>query len=152
MESRMVRTAVSWGLLLLLCQQTLVAAHVLGRPYPDSDLAQLKNLLERFEENLAAVATADDPAVDYEGPNPEPEHSKASPEWDRAPEAPQRPLLSDVRELAADESYSRAQSQRSRLQDLLMATRSKAMSGCFGARMDRIGTSSGLGCSPKRRS
>nr|AHF49789.1 atrial natriuretic peptide [Oncorhynchus gorbuscha] len=143
----MVRTAVSWGLLLLLCQQTLVAAHVLGRPYPESDLAQLKNLLERFEETLAAVATADDPAVDYEGPNPEPEHSKASPEWDRAPER-----LSDVRELAADESYSRAQSQRSRLQDLLMATRSKAVSGCFGARMDRIGTSSGLGCSPKRRS
>ncbi|CDQ60465.1 atrial natriuretic peptide precursor [Oncorhynchus mykiss] len=146
----MVRTAVSWGLLLLLCQQTLVAAHVLGRPYPESDLAQLKNLLERFEETLAAVATADDTVVDYEGPNPEPEHSKASPEWDRSPEAPQR--LSDVRELAADESYSRAQSQRSRLQDLLMATRSKAVSGCFGARMDRIGTSSGLGCSPKRRS
>ncbi|CAB1336819.1 unnamed protein product [Coregonus sp. 'balchen'] len=143
MESGMARTAVSWGLLLLLCQQTLVAAHVLGRPYPASDLAQLKNLLERFEETLAAVATAEDPAVDYEGPNPEPEHSQASPEWDRAPEAPQRPLLSDVRELAADESYSRAQSQRSRLQDLLMATRSKAVSGCFGARMDRIGTSSG---------
>ncbi|XP_045062850.1 natriuretic peptides A-like [Coregonus clupeaformis] len=96
----------SWGLLVLLCQQTLMAAHVLDRPYQGCS-----------SETLAAVAIAEDPAVDYEGPNPEPEHSQASP---------------------------------CRLQDLLMATRSKAVSGCFGVRMDCIGTPSCLGCSPKR--
>uniref|UniRef100_A0A8C7ML81 Uncharacterized protein n=1 Tax=Oncorhynchus kisutch TaxID=8019 RepID=A0A8C7ML81_ONCKI len=71
---------------------------------------------------------------------------------DVAPEAPQRLLLSDIRETAAEGSYSGVQSQRSRLQDLVMATRSKAFTGCFGARMDRIGNSSGLGCRPERRS
>uniref|UniRef100_A0A674CG33 Uncharacterized protein n=1 Tax=Salmo trutta TaxID=8032 RepID=A0A674CG33_SALTR len=122
--------ATSWGPLVLLCQETLMAVHVLGRPYPVSNL----NLLERFEETLAVV--------DYEGTNPEHEHSQA----------PQRLLLSDIREPAAEGRYSGTQSQRSWLQDLVMATRSKAFTGCFGARMDPMGNSSGLGCRPERGS
>ncbi|XP_010873850.1 natriuretic peptides A isoform X2 [Esox lucius] len=150
MESYMARMTVSWALLVLVCQQMLVAAHVLGRPYPASDLVQLKNLLERFEETLASVAIAENPAVDYEGPNSESEQSQNNPGWDMVQEAPQRSVLSDIREQTTDESYSRAQSLKNKLQDLLMASRSKAVSGCFGGRMDRIGTASGLGCTPKK--
>uniref|UniRef100_A0A4W5K1X9 Natriuretic peptide A n=1 Tax=Hucho hucho TaxID=62062 RepID=A0A4W5K1X9_9TELE len=123
----MARKATSWGLLVLLCQQTLMAVHVLGRPYPASNL----NLLERFEETLAAV--------DYESPNPEPEHSQAS-------------FCSQTSGRQLWKGATAAQSQRSRLQDLVMATRSKAVTGCFGARMDRIRNSSGLGCRPERGS
>uniref|UniRef100_A0A8C7VCI4 Uncharacterized protein n=1 Tax=Oncorhynchus mykiss TaxID=8022 RepID=A0A8C7VCI4_ONCMY len=108
-----------------MCWADPTLHEILGRP---CQFPVVQNLLERFEETLAAV--------DYEGANPEHEHSQASPGL----------LLSDVWEPAAEGSYSGVQSQRSRLQDLVMATRSKAFTGCFGARMDRIGNSSGLGC------
>ncbi|KAJ8016496.1 hypothetical protein DPEC_G00007830 [Dallia pectoralis] len=148
----MAKATILWALLILLCQQMLVAGHVLGRPYPASDLVQLKNLLERFEETMALVNIAENHAVDYEGLNPESEPSQNYPGWDMAPEAPKRPVLSDIQQPTSDESYSGALSQRNWRKDLLMASRSKAVSGCFGGRMDRIGTSSGLGCSPKRSS
>uniref|UniRef100_A0A673BCN9 Natriuretic peptide A n=1 Tax=Sphaeramia orbicularis TaxID=375764 RepID=A0A673BCN9_9TELE len=44
-----------------------------------------------------------------------------------------------------DQQSEQDQSHRSRLQDLLLTAR-KRSSGCFGARMDRIGNASGLGC------
>lgn len=37
-----MRITVLWGLLVLLCQDTLVSSHILGRPSSASDLAQLK--------------------------------------------------------------------------------------------------------------
>lgn len=37
-----MRTEVLWGVLALLCQQTLVSGHILGRPSSANDLAQLK--------------------------------------------------------------------------------------------------------------
>nr|BAE19666.1 atrial natriuretic peptide [Plecoglossus altivelis] len=138
----MMMTALPWGILVLLCQQVLVRSHVVGRTYSASDLAQLKNLLERFEETIVAVAQAEDPVPDYEDTNPDPEQRRTSLGWDRTPEGKTSPPL-ETRE--PDEGHSQAQSQKSRLQDLLMATRSK-LSGCFGGRLDRIGTSSGLGC------
>ncbi|KAL1021233.1 hypothetical protein UPYG_G00010460 [Umbra pygmaea] len=150
MDSGMARTTFSMALLVLFSQQMLVASHVLDRPYPASNFAQLKDLLHRFEDTLAAVATAEMPAVEYEDTNRESEQSQNNPGWDMALELAKRPVHSDVRDPTADENYNRAQVQRSQLQDLLMASRSKAVSGCFGARMDRIGTLSGLGCGPKR--
>ncbi|XP_062315660.1 natriuretic peptides A [Osmerus eperlanus] len=138
----MMRTALLWGILVLLCQQVLVRSHVVGRTYSANDLAQLKNLLERFEETMVAVVQAEDPVPDYEEMNPNPEQRQTNLGWDRTPEELNPPPI-EPRE--PDEGHSRTQSQKSRLQDLLMATRSK-LSGCFGGRLDRIGTSSGLGC------
>ncbi|KAM7411033.1 hypothetical protein PAMA_021152 [Pampus argenteus] len=137
-----MRTAVLWGLLTLLCQYTLVSSHVLGRPSSTSDLAQLKSLLERFEETLVDAAQEEDSEADYKGTNQEPERSQSSRGWSLSQEGDQEPLTSD-------RSQSRAASQRSRLQDLLL-TASKRASGCFGARMDRIGNASGLGCNNGR--
>ncbi|XP_071396710.1 natriuretic peptides A [Centroberyx affinis] len=143
-----MRTAVLWGLLALLCQHTLVTSHVLGRSYSTSDLAQLKSLLERFEETLAEATQEQDPEADYEGTDQEPERSQAARGWSPDQEGGQRPSISERPQLPA-EGRGRIPSQRSRLQDLLMATRSRS-SGCFGARMDRIGNASGLGCNNGR--
>ncbi|XP_041654528.1 natriuretic peptides A [Cheilinus undulatus] len=147
----MMRAAVLWGLLVVLCQHTLVSGHVLGRPSATSDLAQLKSLLQRFEETLAEAAQEEEnPATDYEGTNTEPENSQTSRGWSPELEVEQEALIPE-RSQSAAEGHSRAAaaSVRSRLQDLLLSAR-KRTSGCFGARMDRIGNASGLGCNNGR--
>ncbi|XP_076597177.1 natriuretic peptides A [Chaetodon auriga] len=143
-----MRTAVLWGLLVLLCQYTLVSSHILRRPSSNSDLVQLKSLLEHFEETLAEAAKEEDSTADYEGTNQGPEDNQASREWSLYQEGDQEPLTSE-RSQSPAEGHSRTVSQRSRLQDLLMTTRKRA-SSCFGARMDRIGNASGLGCNNGR--
>nr|BAE19668.1 atrial natriuretic peptide [Cottus kazika] len=143
-----MRTAVLWGMLALLCQHTLVSSHILGRPSSTSELAQIKALLERFEETLAEVAQEEDSEADYEGTNQESENSQASRGWYLDQEGNQEPLLSEKSQLPA-EGHSRTPSQRSRMLDLLLTARRQA-SGCFGARMDRIGNASGLGCNNGR--
>ncbi|TMS07618.1 Natriuretic peptides A, partial [Larimichthys crocea] len=143
-----MRTAVLWGLLVLLCQHAPVNSHILRRPSSTSDLTQLKSLLERFEETLAEAAQEEDSEADYEGTNQDPEHSQASREWSLDQEGDQGPLISE-RSQSPAEGHSRTASQRSHLQDLLMTTR-KRTSSCFGARMDRIGNASGLGCNNGR--
>lgn len=110
---------------------------------PSSPLHQ--SLLERFEETLAEAGQEEDSEGDYEGTNQE---SARSREWSQDQEGDQEPLIPERSQPPA-ESHSRAASQRSRLQDLLLATRKRA-SSCFGARMDRIGNASGLGCNNGR--
>lgn len=80
----------------------------------------------------------------YEDMNQDPKSSQTSQGWDQ--EGNQEPLIS---EKAQPLTEGKTVNQRSRLQDLLMATR-KRTSGCFGARMDRIGNASGLGCNSGR--
>ncbi|XP_037337030.1 natriuretic peptides A [Pungitius pungitius] len=143
-----MRTAVLWSLLALLCQHTLVSSHVLGRPSSTRELAQIKSLLERFEDALADVDQEEDPQADYEGTNQQSENSQASRGWNLDQGGDQEPLISEKALLSA-EGPSAAQSQRRRLQDLLLTARKRA-SGCFGARMDRIGNASGLGCNNGR--
>ncbi|KAM3617017.1 uncharacterized protein V6R79_001143 [Siganus canaliculatus] len=136
---------VMWGLLVLFCQHTLVNSHILGRPSSASDLAQLKSLLGRIEETLAEASQREDLEGDYEATNQEPEHSQVSNrDWNLDQEEDQEPLLSERSQLPP-EGHGRTASQRSRLQDLLLTARKRA-SSCFGARMDRIGNTSGLGC------
>ncbi|XP_058499336.1 natriuretic peptides A [Solea solea] len=142
-----MRSAVLWGLLAVLCHYTLVSSHVLGRASSTSDLAQLKSLLERFEETLADAVQQEDSEADYEGTNQESERAQANQGWGLDQEGDQDPLKSD-RIPPAAEGRSRPLSQRNRLQDLLL-TRRRA-SSCFGARMDRIGNASGLGCNTGR--
>ncbi|XP_034446671.1 natriuretic peptides A-like [Hippoglossus hippoglossus] len=131
-----MRTAAVWGLLALLCQHTLVSSHILGRATSTSDLAQLKSLLERFEDKLAEAAQEEDSEADYEETNQESEHSQVSRGWSQEEE---QEYLS---EKPPAEGHSKPTSQRSHLQDLLMTTRKRA-SSCFGA---RIGNASGLEC------
>ncbi|XP_068995371.1 natriuretic peptides A-like [Embiotoca jacksoni] len=102
------------------------------------------SLLERFEETLAEAAQEDDPETDYEGTNQDPERSQG---WGLDQERNQEPVIPERSQ--PTEGHSRTVSQRSRLQDLLMTARKRA-SGCFGARMDRIGNASGLGCNNGR--
>lgn len=111
-----------------------------------------QSLLKRFEETLTEAAQEEDSEADYEGTNQEPERTSAlnqvSREWSLDQEGDQEPLISE-RSQPTVERNSRAMSQRRRLQDLLMTTRKRA-SSCFGARMDRIGNASGLGCNNGR--
>lgn len=107
-----------------------------------------QSLLERFEETLVEAAQEEDPEADYEGTNQEPERSQASRGWSLDQEGDQEPLTAE-RSQAPAEGHSRTPSQRSRLQDLLLTARKRA-SSCFGARMDRIGNASGLGCNSGR--
>lgn len=102
-----------------------------------------QSLLERFEETLTEVTQEDNSEADYEGTN----QDQASRGWSLNQEEDQE--ISDRSQLPPAEDRSRAMSQRSRLQDLLMTTRKRA-SSCFGARMDRIGNASGLGCNNGR--
>lgn len=107
-----------------------------------------QSLLERFEETLVEAAQEEDPEADYEGTNQEPERSQASRGWSLDQEGDQEPLTAE-RSQSPAEGHSRTSSQRSRLQDLLLTARKRA-SSCFGARMDRIGNASGLGCNSGR--
>ncbi|XP_016150431.1 natriuretic peptides A-like [Sinocyclocheilus grahami] len=129
----MIRGLILTGLLVLLWQQMDVQAHTLSRHSPASNMAKLKSLLQQFEEALAAEE-APERAVDYEDSN-------TSWDGDREEEAPP----------AEDSNPSDGfETQRNRLIDLLMSTRSKSLSGCFGGRLDRIGSSSTLGCNSKK--
>ncbi|XP_068605647.1 natriuretic peptides A [Brachionichthys hirsutus] len=141
-----MRTAVLWGLLVLLWQHTPVSSHVLGRPSSEGDLARLKSLLERFEETLAEAAQQEN--SDYEVTDQDPEQSQAGRGWSLDQDGDQDPLISG-RAQGPAEGRGRPASQRDLLQDLLMTTRKRA-SSCFGARMDRIGNASGLGCNTGR--
>ncbi|XP_028849215.1 natriuretic peptides A [Denticeps clupeoides] len=129
----MVQAVVLSGLLMLLCQQVLVMAHFLNRPYSANSLTKLKVLLQQLEENLAAS--------DYEEANPDADASPAGAAWDRDI---QRTQTEDVNPQEA------LQAQKNRLLDLLMTTRSKGFSSCFGGRLDRIGSSSNLGCNTNK--
>ncbi|KAF7658280.1 hypothetical protein LDENG_00015210 [Lucifuga dentata] len=136
------------ALLALLCLHTLVSSHILGRPASTSDLAQLQSLLELFENSLPETTQEKITEDDYEGTNQEPEHGRAGRGWSVDQEADQEALIPERSQLPA-EGHSWTPSQRNHLQDLLMAAK-KRVSGCFGARMDRIGNASGLGCNNGR--
>ncbi|XP_050972791.1 natriuretic peptides A [Labeo rohita] len=138
----MIRGLILTGLLVLLWHQMDVQAHTLSRHSPASNMAKLKSLLQQFEEAMAAEE-APERSVDYEDSNTALEQSPASASWDRD-RAEEAPPAEDTNNQDGFEA------QRNRLIDLLMSTRSKSLSGCFGGRLDRIGSSSTLGCNSKK--
>ncbi|XP_059358688.1 natriuretic peptides A-like [Carassius carassius] len=138
----MIRGLILTGLLVLLWHQMDVHAHMLSRHSPVTNMAKLKSLLQQFEEALA-TEEAPERAVDYEDSNTALEQSPASVSWDRDRERD--------RDREEDTNPSDGfETQRKRLIDLLMSTRSKRLSGCFGGRLDRIGSSSTLGCNSQK--
>uniref|UniRef100_A0A8C1UJQ0 Natriuretic peptide A n=1 Tax=Cyprinus carpio TaxID=7962 RepID=A0A8C1UJQ0_CYPCA len=138
----MIRGLILTGLLVLLWNQMDVQAHMLSRHSPVINMAKLKSLLQQFEEALA-TEEAPERAVDYEDSNTALEQSPASVSWDRDREEEAAP----AEDTSPPDGF---ETQRNRLIDLLMSTRSKSLSGCFGGRLDRIGSSSTLGCNSKK--
>ncbi|XP_076022321.1 natriuretic peptides A [Genypterus blacodes] len=138
-----MRTVALWVLLVLLCQHTLVSSHSLT-----GDLAQLKSLLELFEDSLAEGAQEEASETDYDVTKQAPGRSQTSRGWSVEQEEDQEALIPERSPLPVV-SHNRTPSLRSRLQDLLVAAK-KRSSGCFGGRMDRIGNASGLGCNSGR--
>ncbi|KAM4736754.1 natriuretic peptides A [Anableps anableps] len=136
-----MKAAVFFTVLALFWQQCLVSGHALGKPSFTSNLDQLKSLLERFEETLAEEAQKEELDADYEETKQEAEHSRG---WSLDQEGDRENQTSDGAQPPAV-GQSRTTSQRNRLKDLLLSLGKRA-SSCFGARMDRIGNISGLGC------
>ncbi|XP_072537151.1 natriuretic peptides A [Salminus brasiliensis] len=138
----MVKGLILPGLLVLLCHEVAVQAHVLYRHNSANSISKLKSLLQQFEELLAPVEESEG-VVDYEDRNMVPSQSQASPGWEknREEQAPPGEEPSPEEDLEA---------QKKHLIDLLLSTRSKGFSGCFGGRLDRIGSSSSLGCNSMR--
>lgn len=99
-------------------------------------------MLERFEETLAEAVQAGDSESDYEANEQEPGHfgQEVNPEQQRD----RQPLAGGRFQSPVDSLSRTASGRRSHLLDLLMSRRRAA--SCFGARMDRIGNSGGLGC------
>ncbi|XP_047220600.1 natriuretic peptides A [Girardinichthys multiradiatus] len=143
-----MKTAVVFIVLALFWQRCLVSGHVLGRPSFSSNLDQLKSLLERFEETLAEEAQREELDTDYEETNQEPEHSQTNQGWSLDQEGDHENHISEGAQPSAV-GQSRTAIQRNRLKDLLLSLGKRA-SSCFGARMDRIGNISGLGCNGGR--
>ncbi|XP_012687570.1 natriuretic peptides A [Clupea harengus] len=141
----MVRVIVLSGLLILLCQQMLVVAHFLSRPYPANSLAKLKTLLLQLEDTLAQA----EGGPDYGELSPEADPGQASQGWGGQEESP-RPQAEEAGLPEETQNMQSIKNQRNGLLDLIMAARSKTFSACFGGRLDRIGTSSGLGCNTSR--
>ncbi|XP_065104069.1 natriuretic peptides A [Paramisgurnus dabryanus] len=136
----MIRGLVLTGLLLLLWQQMDVRGHTLSRHPYTSNIGKLKSLLQQLEEVLATEEVSDR-ATDYEESNPEMEQSPVFKSWDREEDVPA------AEDTNPADGY---ETQKKRLMDLLLSTRSKSLSGCFGGRLDRIGSTSTLGCNPKK--
>ncbi|KAI5621978.1 natriuretic peptides A precursor, partial [Silurus asotus] len=128
----MIKGLILAGLLVLLCHELTVQAHELSR---HSSMGKLKNLLQQLEEALVAEEDTEG-AVDYEDRNMAVSQSQVSPGRENQAAAP-------AEDSNTDEGL---EMQRKRLMDLLLSTRSKSFSGCFGGRLDRIGSSSSLGC------
>lgn len=92
-------------------------------------------MLQQLEEALVAEEDTEG-VVDYEDRNIALSQSQLSPGREDQAGAPNEDSNTD----------EGLEMQRKHLMDLLLSTRSKNFSGCFGGRLDRIGSSSSLGC------
>lgn len=108
-----------------------------------------QTLLQQLEDTLAQAEGAEGGA-DYEELSPQTDPGQVAQAWGGQQESPRS--QSEDAGLAEEpaQNMQNIKDQRNRLQDLLLAARSKTFSACFGGRLDRIGTSSGLGCNTSR--
>ncbi|KAK1786995.1 hypothetical protein P4O66_017369, partial [Electrophorus voltai] len=110
----MVKGLILAGLMLLLCHEVAVQAHVLSRQNSANTAGKLKSLLQQFEEALAAEDF--EGGAEYDDRKMALGQSQDSPAWEREREE-QTPLAEDV---SSDEGL---ETQRKRLMDLLLSTR-----------------------------
>ncbi|XP_053431668.1 natriuretic peptides B [Nycticebus coucang] len=134
MNLPMATATLSRAFLLLLLLHLLLLeghSHPLGRPSPASEVPGIQELLDRLQDKvseLQAEQMALEPLQQRQGP------AEAWETWEAAPAG-----VPGIHE--------------KRLQALRGLHRPKMMrnSGCFGRRLDRIGSHSGLGCNVLRR-
>lgn len=136
---RMGKIAVGYGFLLLLVFQLGVRASTLFNKYNVQELSSLKDLLERLEEKLS--------------PGEESDVYAGSEDLVNDPEEDADLILDNVRKQTEKEFYKPAgfreeNLQRGRLRSI--ATSARSMNGCFGNRIERIGSWSSLGCNNSR--
>ncbi|XP_033899243.1 ventricular natriuretic peptide isoform X1 [Acipenser ruthenus] len=136
---RMGKIAVGYGFLLLLVFQLGVRASTLFNKYTVQEMSSLKDLLERLEEKLS--------------PGEESDVYAGSEDLVNDPEEDVDLILDNVRKQAEKEFYKpvglrEENLQRGRLRSI--ATSARSMNGCFGNRIERIGSWSSLGCNNSR--
>ncbi|XP_053136662.1 natriuretic peptides A-like [Hemicordylus capensis] len=130
----------SFSLLLLLCFQH-TRAHPVDSLSPAKELASMEELLERLEEKFSLM----------EGLPSNPELEELETQRGRMAEP------SDISENQQSETQVESgpfPSDRSSLLKRmrgLQAPKNLQGSGCFGRRLDRIGSVSGMGCKGARR-
>ncbi|XP_008848154.1 natriuretic peptides B [Nannospalax galili] len=113
-------------LLLFLCLSQLGGhCHPLGSPSQSSEQSEMQKLLDQLRNKILGVQTemAQEQLQQNQGPTEARETKKAAPEGILAPQ---------------DSAFQALQ----RLRNPKMMRNS----GCFGGRLDRIGSFSGLGC------
>ncbi|XP_072464990.1 natriuretic peptides B [Notamacropus eugenii] len=123
-------------LLLLLLQLQGNFSHPLDRPRQARELTGVQELLYRLRDKISALE-------ELEMAEPEPREQEETPGegWEnRKPEHPLVPEGSRVHRVSTFQALRGLQSPK------LMRE-----SGCFGRRLDRIGSLSSLGCNVSRR-
>ncbi|XP_061665278.1 natriuretic peptides B [Syngnathoides biaculeatus] len=125
--------ALSWcvacGLLLILNLQ-LFSTYPVGSSRTSGDMDIFKLLLDRLEETLP------EPAEIEQGLSAERDNALEYPDTEAEARQPRRGLDEDsVREFLSAKNLKSVRSDSAR-----------RSSGCFGRRMDRIGSMSSLGC------
>ncbi|XP_044134256.1 natriuretic peptides A-like [Bufo gargarizans] len=129
----------------LLCatlQLLACTAHPIADPDTDRELDSFKDILERLEDKLSAIE-------DLQQSNPSvPETRQDDREQPMTPEEAgvQLPESRDVRSKSISINDSFLKGLRS-----LQSPKMMRGSGCFGRRIDRIDSFSGLGCNGSRR-
>ncbi|MBN3306775.1 ANFV protein, partial [Amia calva] len=143
----MAKLDVFYGFLILFLLSSAARASSLFNRYNAQELDSLKDLIEQLEEKM----TPNDEGGLYPGSEvfmDSLEDDALSPEILRQPE--ESPSLNPSRPLQETPA-------RSHFRDLAGLTRTaKSFSSCFGNRIERIGSWSGLGCNtsklgPKKR-
>ncbi|KAM6434847.1 natriuretic peptides A-like [Liasis olivaceus] len=122
-----------FSLVLFLCYQHS-AAHPIHSLSPAEELADMEALLERLEEKVALME-------DLQSNPDEFEIQRESQAED------------DINDQPADDAFPVFSDRTSLLKHMrgIQAAKSMRESGCFGRRLDRIGSVSGMGCKGSRR-
>ncbi|XP_061114857.1 ventricular natriuretic peptide-like [Conger conger] len=136
----MAKSGIYFGCFILALIQTTVGANPLINSYNVQELESLKDLIQRLEERL--------PSNEEPDVYPESEDVKTDAEEEDAGLSPdalrqsEENLILNIADRIAPEN-----GLRSRFRDLAGLTKTaKSFNSCFGTRMDRIGSWSGLGC------
>nr|XP_020637671.1 natriuretic peptides A-like [Pogona vitticeps] len=151
-ERKACREPTMRSVLLLLLPIVFLGGHLPGRsnghPVYGSELAGFKALLERLEDKLEPRAGEAGLERDFNEANDEAagEDPQTFAAWDD--EYPKPPSQGGFGRSDGWSSERVPPAARSRLGALLTAPR--RVSNCFGQRIDRIGSSSGLGCKRSR--
>ncbi|KAG8434766.1 hypothetical protein GDO86_012930, partial [Hymenochirus boettgeri] len=114
-----------------------------------SDLTDLKSLLERLEDKGPPEEPAVPPQDLYVQNFEAAESYNSAPSWTGEEMRPQSDIVNNRG--SSWETADKISKLKSKLREILNSPRSmRRSSDCFGARIDRIGAQSGMGCNSRR--